>query len=1200
MHTYTYPQNQLHASHPVAGKRSKRLVAYCTILSMLLTPITASTAYAAIADVPLYLSNPVQPNLMFVLDDSGSMQWDVAPDPTPAGTSVYFTFPRPQTLYGANYDYSTLTGPPGNYGGVARFDPADRYARYFRTAQFNPIYYNPAVRYNPWRNENNSLWPNAVPGAALYNPATAGEGNLVLTSDRTSTAVWLNNDGSRTAAAVTYYPATYFNYTGSLPLTGPTHANNLQANFVRVEIKSTTPTYPKGTARTDCAGTDCTYAEEILNFANWFTYSRSRVLAARAGIGKAFASQGTGMRVGFGAINKASATIDDVAGTRTVVRGVRPFSGTDRTAFFTSLYGHTMPSSGTPLRRALDDVGQYFSRTDSAGPWGNTPGTNTGATSSHLQCRQSYTILMTDGYWNTGDGPASTAAARLNVDGTAGPGHTGPGSAVFNYTAISPFTDGNADTLADVAMYYWKNDLRSDLANAVPKSTTNPAFWQHMSTFGVGLGVTGSVSPTSAFSAIGSGAAITWPVPTASDAAKLDDLLHASVNGRGGFFTASDPDVFATELSAILDAIVDRVSSSSAVASNSTRLTTNTHLYQALFKSGDWTGQLKAYPLLSDGTVAAEVWDASNVLPAHGSRNIKTRNNSGTAVDFSGALGTLTAAQVEYLRGDDTNEIRFSTGPTDIVHVFRNRTRKLGDIVNADPHYVKDENFGYNVLAGTEGSSYSTFLTGKSSRTAMVYAGANDGMLHGFRASDGVEQFAYVPNGTWSNLPLLTSPSYTHKYFVDGSPTAWDAYWGSSWKSVLAGSLGAGGKSVYLLNVSTPGTFGTGDVLWEFKGNTTTQQNDMGFVLGTVTVARFADGNYWAVFGNGYESTNGKAMLFMVRADDPTIVKTIDVGGTSNGLSAPLLVDTNGDRIVDLIYAGDLKGNAWKFDVTATNSSSWDSAYRTSPGPPAPAPLFQAKDSAGNTQPITSLPEVGLAPAGATGYMVYFGTGKYFETSDNATTSTQSVYGVVDSGGTSSAFTAANHRTQLQSQTIDYEAVIPATIVNGVITAAEKRVRVLSDNAVNYPTQKGWVIDLLSPPNPPGTQKGERMITAPALFGGKLLMQSIVPSTSPCDYGGASWLMQVNPATGGRLQVAGFDVNGDGSFNSSDLVDIGGGVMVNVSGLDTGVGISGGFGKPIKAGDKAYVPLSGTSGKIGAPPISSGTLKSRASWRQIQ
>ncbi len=1158
--------------------RARRFIAYCTMASIVLTPVIANTTYAAIADVPIYLSNPVQPNIMFVLDDSGSMHWEGMPDGI---TYFSYLYPRPSGLYGGS-DYA-------NY--VPDFGAANIYNMLMRSPYNNKVYYNPAVTYSPWVQQNGVSWGDASITCAPYNPQLPGLGCLDLTVNKTTdlsgSAYWYGSGGWYQGNH-TFYPATYYRYNvGSIWST---------ASYTEVKVVSTTATYTGDgrASRTDCTAGTCTYAQEIKNFANWFTYYRSRVLAARAGIGKAFASQGTAMRVGFGAINKAAATIDGVASTRTVVSGVRPFSGTDRTAFFSSLYGHVIPASGTPLRRSLDDIGQYYSRTDNKGPWGNTPGTDDGvATSSHLQCRQSYSILMTDGYWNTGADPASTAAATLNVDGTAGPGHTGPASAVFNYTAISPFTDGNSDTLADVAMYYWKNDLRSDLANAVPKSTINPAFWQHMSTFGVGLGVTGSVSPTSAFSAISSGAAITWPVPTASDAAKLDDLLHASVNGRGGFFTASDPDVFATELSTILNAIVDRVSSSSAVASNSTRLTTNTHLYQALFKSGDWSGQLKAYPLLSDGTVAAEVWDAANVLPAHGSRNIKTRDNSGNAVNFSGALGTLTAAQVEYLRGDDTNEIKNSTGSTDTVHVYRNRTRKLGDIVNADPHYVKDENFGYNVLV-PEGSLYSAFVTSKSSRTAMVYAGANDGMLHAFRASDGVEQFAYVPNGTWSNLPLLTSPSYTHKYFVDGSPTAWDAYWGSSWKTVLAGSLGAGGKSVYLLNVSSPGTFGTSDVLWEFKGNTTTQQDDMGFVLGTVTVARFADGNYWAVFGNGYQSTNGKAMLFMVRADDPTIVKTIDVGGTSNGLSTPLLVDTNGDRIVDLIYAGDLKGNAWKFDVAGTNTSQWKSAYLSGS---TPVPLFQAKDSSGNTQPITSLPEVGQAPTGATGYMVYFGTGKYYETTDNATTSTQSMYGVVDSG---SAITGTNHRTQLQAQTIDYEITIPATVVGGVITVPEKRVRVLSNNSVNYPTQKGWVIDLLTPPNPPGTQKGERMITAPALFGGKLLMQTIVPSISPCDYGGASWLMQVNPATGGGLQVAGFDVNGDGSFNSSDLVDIGGGVMVNASGLDTGVGISGGFGKPIKAGDKAYVPLSGTSGNIGAPPISSGTLKSRASWRQIQ
>lgn len=655
------------------------------------------------------------------------------------------------------------------------------------------------------------------------------------------------------------------------------------------------------------------------------------------------------------------------------------------------------------------------------------------------------------------------------------------------------------------------------------------------------------------------------------------------------YVLASQPEKLVSGLTKAFNDIFKRTASAAAVASNSTRLTTTTHLYQALFNSGDWTGRLKAFPLDMNGNIGNEVWDAADRIPAHGSRNIKTWD--GTAgVDFRGttietAMGG--AANLAYLRGDHSQEERNGGA-------FRDRTTKLGDIVNADPHYVKDENFGYNVLpgtvSGTEGYDYtSVHMVNKSSRTAMVYAGANDGMLHGFRASDGVELFAFVPKGVWSKLPLLTSPTYSHKYFVDSSPTAWDAYWGTTWKTVLAGSLGAGGKAVYLLDVSSPGSFGASNVLWEYSGNVLAEQNNMGRMIGTVTVARFADTNYWAVFGNGYDSVNGNAVLFMVRVDDPTIVKMINVGGTNNGLSSPLLVDTNGDRIVDLIYAGDLNGNAWKFNVAGNNTNAWKSAYLS--GSTA-EPLFQAKDSSNNPQPITSLPEVGLAPAGASGLMVYFGTGKYFETGDNATTSIQSVYGVVDSG---TQFTGTNHRTQLQSQKIEFEATLPATL-----TAPQRRVRVMSNNAVTYPSQKGWVIDLLTPPNPPGTQRGERMITAPALFNGKLILQSIVPTTTPCEFGGASWLMQVNPATGGRLSVAGFDVNGDGSFNSLDKVDIGGGVMADVSGLDTGVGISGGFGKPIKAGSKAYVPLSGTSGSIGAPPINSGTLKSRASWRQIQ
>lgn len=1200
-----------------AASSTKRITAGFCAASLVWS--TTLPAIAAIANSPLYLTAAVESNVMFMLDDSGSMHWETTPDDVLVAS---YMFPRAAGNYGG-VDYGNRVPSPRSEPAQSGNANERATAAAMRSFRVNKSYYNPAITYQPWRKPAGMAvaatpavvaaadsFPNASPTAAPNHPIR-NTGTRNLTVDTTEAAEWVFASGINPVPALywatggsgshnqTYYPATYFQHDG----TGSVFNRN---SYTRVEIRPATSTYigHGRENRTDCASAvtaTCTYAEEIQNFANWYTYYRSRILASQSGIGQAFQRQGTNLRVGFGAINYSffgPTSVDGVAG-KSIIQGVRSFSGSNRELFFSNLYGHVVPTSGTPLRRALDNAGIYFSRSDNQGPWANTPGTDDGTpVNQHLQCRQSYTILMTDGYWN---GPsAETAAATANTDGVGGPTVTGPGGATYTYGAVSPFSDSRSDTLADVAMYYWKNDLRTDLTNVVPTNSLDVAFWQHMTTFGVGLGVTGSVNPATAFAAIGGGGpAITWPDPTGTNAAKLDDLLHASVNGRGGFFSAADPETFANELSAVLQNIAARVSSSAAVASNSTRLTSNTHLYQALFNSGDWSGRLKAFPLLTGGGVGPEVWDAANGIPAHGARNIKTWNGA-TGISFNGALGALTASQVSYLRGDNSQELRNGGS-------LRNRSSVLGDIINADPHFVHNEDFGYHGLPGAEGGSYSSFVSSKNGRVATVYGASNDGMLHAFRASDGVELFAYVPNALWGSLGLLTDPAYSHRYFVDGSPSAWDAYWGGNWKTVMVGSLGAGGKAVYALNVGSPDSFGNSSVLWEYQGNTVAEQDNLGHVLGTVTVARFYDGHYWAVFGNGYESVSGKSVLYMVRVDNPSIVKMIDVGaGGSNGMSTPILVDVNGDRVIDLIYAGDLKGNLWKFDVTDTLPTNWVSVYGSSP-------LFQAKDSLGNPQPITSAPEVGLPPAGAIGLAVYFGTGQYYAVGDNSTTTMQTQYGIVDPDGAlgtnTGRFTSGNHRGDLVRQSIIFEG-----------TVSGNPLRALSSNAVNYnpplpaTPDRGWFIDLLTPPYPPGTAKGERIITSPLLFGGRLIFQTITPSSSPCDFGGGSFLMQVNPATGGNITSAGFDVDGNGSFGAGDLIDIGGGVMVHASGLDTGVGISGGFGRPIKAGDKAYVPVSGTAGGGGGgggggcagcggvktPPINSGSIKPRATWRQIQ
>jgi len=140
--------------------------------------------------------------------------------------------------------------------------------------------------------------------------------------------------------------------------------------FTLVKIESTNNSYPKGADRADCAGSTCTYAEEIQNFANWYTYYRTRALTAIGGTAEAFAAVPEEYRVGYGRINKTGATSIDGKNFATLERGVRGFSAANKNQFYTWLSGRTQPSGSTPLRRAMDDVGQYFSWNDNRGPCG--------------------------------------------------------------------------------------------------------------------------------------------------------------------------------------------------------------------------------------------------------------------------------------------------------------------------------------------------------------------------------------------------------------------------------------------------------------------------------------------------------------------------------------------------------------------------------------------------------------------------------------------------------------------------------------------------------------------------------------------------------------------------------------------------------------------------------------------------------------
>lgn len=1110
-----------------------------------LLPVLPVLGALDIAQTPLYLGTRAEPNIMFTLDNSSSMLSEVMPEElVPSNLSVFFIYPRADDVYGS-YDWSNST---------VTFASNSDFNAYNRSSQNNRLYYNPSLTYRPWANADGSLMANASITCAPHNPTNTTAGCRDLTKNNKFRADYYTNFSSdyNRNAEETFWPAIYFSYKGSGDL-------KKVGSYTRVEIKSGT-TYDSRPNRSDCKSAPvCTYAEEIQNFANWYTYYRSRILAARAGVGRAFASQGNTLRVGFTTINSGS----------TMLRTVAPFSGTQRTGFFTDLYsGKFNGINYTPLRTSLQDVGNYFSRTDNNGPWA----TSAGSTAAHLTCRQSYNILMTDGYWTEGRSYNPSPAVG-DVD-----------------------KDGTADTLADVSLNFWKTDLRTDLANKVPTSTTDPANWQHLVNFTVGLGVNGTLNPAN-------GVPSSWPDPYDSDAKKVDDLWHAAVNSKGGFFSAADPDTFATALSNTLAQIASRTSSASSVTANATRLDSNTHIYQARYNSGDWSGQLIAIPLDDSGALENKTWDAAAQIPAPTDRRIFTLQG-GSGINFTWAdlnatnkalfaIGgdTLGEARVGYLRGDRSREL--GRGGT-----FRDRSSVLGDIINSDPVYVGRQDYGYGAASGmtqTERERYVAFLSSTlvTGRPPMLYVGANDGMLHGFKASDGVETMAYVPASQLGELAPLAQPGYAHRYYVDGSPKVGDAYLNGGWKTVLLGSTGAGGKAVFAIDVTNPANMMASNVMWEFN---TSSNAEMGVALSVPTLGKVKAGDKWvALVANGYNSQSQMARLFVIDLADGSLIKELNTGvGSSsapNGLSSPLPVDVDGDKLIDYVYAGDLQGNLWKFDLTANNSNQWGVALKTGN---QGIPLYQACDgtcSATSRQPITVRPLALRHPNG--GVMVLFGTGSYITNDDKSQPSTpriDAVYGIWDANGQSSTITAG----QLQSQAITSELA-----ANG--TTRKFNVRVVSNNAVDYSARKGWSLRLISPGFSKGV--GERQVAEMLYRHKRLIFNTLIPSSDACDFGGRSWLMEIEPFSGARLSYSVFDVNGDSAINDDDYVEVpdgnGGSTKVPGSGkqfdeLTTTPSV-------VEDGEVERKYMSGSSGNVSVTlEEGAGDQGGRQSWIQLE
>nr|MDQ2695074.1 PilC/PilY family type IV pilus protein [Pseudomonadota bacterium] len=230
------------------------------------------------------------------------------------------------------------------------------------------------------------------------------------------------------------------------------------------------------------------------------------------------------------------------------------------------------------------------------------------------------------------------------------------------------------------------------------------------------------------------------------------------------------------------------------------------------------------------------------------------------------------------------------------------------------------------------------------SRPAAVYVGANDGMLHAFNAETGRELFAYVPaslsaadvTGSGGGLYRLTQQDYqnNHRYYVDMTPTVAEAQIDNAWRTVLVGGLGAGGRGLYALDITNPTTFNEDSVLWEVNAS---QGFRLGYTFSRPVVAKLNDGRWGVIVGSGYNVTGGNAQLLILSLEGTSRqLRAISVPG-SDSLASPTVVDLDQNGTADRVYAGDLQGRMWAFDISSTNPDNWRRAFQN----PDTQPLFR-------------------------------------------------------------------------------------------------------------------------------------------------------------------------------------------------------------------------------------------------------------------
>ncbi|SMF23422.1 type IV pilus assembly protein PilY1 [Alteromonadaceae bacterium Bs31] len=1239
----------------VKMKKLQKLLTNTGLLGhFILFGVLANNAVAqddlSVANKPLELADGAAPNVLFLTDDSGSMDWELVirgqPDSleqfrfdsngyglsSSKAFSIANLYGNVNSEFDNNHSISSRSGhvaPTKAF--VEKFLTHDDYDHLFsgsyqyedileglwrlRNHNYNLLYYNPGVSYEPWVGYSSVSNLTAVrvdPDNASKTVDLTKPIQLDYRFPEENRTTNLNDDdnwigtasGERSLMRESVYIP--FFYKWSRPASCDSDTSYAEANVSLCdhvvdageyggieEIKPDTSSYVRDITRTDCdtpaAGdttVTCSYAQEMVNFANWFSYHRRREFVAKAALSKVV-SNVSQLRLAYATINAHNRDSDYKAEVLQSILDVD--ASVD--GLLEKIFATTAGGGGTGLREALDDTGKYFACKD-GNIMGNKDNCPILPDDEGGYCQQNFTILMTDGYW--GSAEASGGAKNNNDEDDSANAFDG-----------GSFADTYSNTLADVAMYYYKNDLDGDATNnKVPVTPSSIDYqriakddhWdsndgavnvmhQHMKTYTIGFGVEGTIkqedlpadpSDSVAWPSVGNASILSNP-------ARIDDLLHASYNGRGRHFSTAGTNDLVDALSSALDDVSSTVAAAS-ISLNTQETDNGALIFRAKYNSVDSSGDV--YAELLTGTPGKDVgeWSATETLRtnfgpymldcdasvpttdlADGRKIVTFDKDAGTpeGIPFQGAntdlFGKLSRAEVHWFRGHRYGEEECANGS------FRNRgtvKRKLiSDIAHSKPAFVGKPSFSGRdepPFPTASGKKYSDFqkLTSVKNRKDMVMVGANGGMFHVFDADNGNEILSYVPHrlivgGNGNNsIEQLLDPSYRHEYFVDLPPAINDIYDGSNWKTIVIGGYRAGGRGYFALDLTTNSFTNEADaadaVMWEFSDLTLTGSDagklGLSFSPPTIAMSNLVSNgaNKWvAIFGNGYNSDDGVARLFILdivagkdgwAAGDFTIL-TPDTnfagpaGGVKNGMGIPRGVDLDENGTVDYVYAGDMRGNLYRFDLTEAGNVVTDFNTTTAAGKQSNngvEPLFTAKTG----QAITTQPITVRHPEDPSSLIVVATTGSWFlEADDEDTSALHSIYGVWDRLG--STDTQIDPATDLAERTMKNIVVVNDEGDNETVRVFDTIAPLVWEGfapvveGVTPPTTYlGWYLDFNIPKANAASGSaaqfpGEKAVREMVLQNGFIFVNTVFPqNTSACAsiLGGAT--LAFNPELG--------------------------------------------------------------------------------------